>query len=279
MKLDAAAIVLRPRGVAEVFDLACRFCSVHAGVYLRLGAAVLLPGHALCLALHHALDWGWGATWLAAAALATVAQGAFTVLVSRLLFAEALSARAALAAFGRRLGPYLGALLVSRFLLAAACLPAFLGLPFAWPPLLFQHEATLLEGAGPLASVSRSSRFVKGRGGVAFQALLLLLLAQAAFVGAAELFGDGLTDGILQIGNPFGSLLEDGGTPFALLGFFASVPYVATARFLQYIDLRTRADGWDVQVRFLALAAREPEPAPHAGPARPARGPSPKRAA
>ena len=30
---------------------------------------------------------------------------------------------------------------------------------------------------------------------------------------------------------------------------------VATARFLAYIDGRTRQDGWDIQLRFMAIAA------------------------
>jgi hypothetical protein len=250
-----------------VMDLACRFGAVHAGRYVRVGVAVLLPCFALCLALRYALDWSWMHTWIAAAALATIAQGAFTVLVSRLLFAEALAAREVLSAFGRRLPSYLGALVVSRAVLGASCLPLFLLLPFAWTLMLFQHEASLLEGAGPIASARRSARFIKNRGGTGFQLLLLLLLAQAGFVVAAELFGDGVIDGILQLGQPFGSLLSDGGTPFALLGFFVSVPYVATARFLEYIDVRTRADGWDVQVRFMAIATKgptqaDPRPAP-----------------
>jgi hypothetical protein len=41
-----------------------------------------------------------------------------------------------------------------------------------------------------------------------------------------------------------------------LLGLFASVPWVSALRFLTYIDTRTRRDGWDIQVRFLALEHR-----------------------
>ena len=36
-------------------------------------------------------------------------------------------------------------------------------------------------------------------------------------------------------------------------------PWVATARFLQYVDGRTRADGWDIQLRFMAIAAADGE--------------------
>jgi hypothetical protein len=37
------------------------------------------------------------------------------------------------------------------------------------------------------------------------------------------------------------------------------IPYVATARFLAYLDLRTRSEGWDIQTRFAAIALRAAE--------------------
>ena len=36
----------------------------------------------------------------------------------------------------------------------------------------------------------------------------------------------------------------------------------ATARFLAYIDGRTRQDGWDIQLRFMAIAAASEETTP-----------------
>ena len=81
------------------------------------------------------------------------------------------------------------------------------------------------------------------------------LAAMADIIG--EIVGQAVLDDIFQAGKPFGSMLEDHGSPFALLGFLLSVPVVATARFLSYIDTRTRADGWDIQVRFLGIASKE----------------------
>jgi hypothetical protein len=259
VKLDAAAIVLRPRSVAEVMDLACRLMAVHLGLYLRVAAAVLVPCFGLCLAARYALGWGWPETWILAATLAAVAQGAFTALVGRLLFAETLTAREVLSAFRKRLASYLGALIFTRIALALSAL-LVVTLPMLWTRILFVHEASVLEGATPVDAASRSSRFIKGRGSVAFQTWLLLLCAQGAFIIGAELLGDGIVDGVLQLGEPFGALLDEGGTPFSLFGFFASVAYVSTARFLEYIDMRTRADGWDIQVRFMEIAAREGAP-------------------
>jgi len=258
VNLGAAAVVLRPRSLGEILDLACRLSfSVAFRLYLALTALVLLPCLAGCLALRHAAEWAWPSVWAVAISLGALAQGVFTLAVGRLLFSEALGARQVLRLFLRRLPSYLGMLTASRVLLGLAASPFFLGLPFAWPRLLHVHEASLLEGAGATDSIRRSGRFVAGRGGGAFAILLALLFTQAGFVIVTEVLGQGLVDEVLQLGKPFGELFKQGGSAYALVGFFLSVPYVATARFLAYIDARTRADGWDIQLRFMNVVAHE----------------------
>lgn len=257
MNLGASAIVLRPRGLAEIFDLACRLCGLIAlRLYAWLAALVLFPSFAGCLALRYGAGWSWPAVWLIAVVIAGIVQGVYTVAVGRLLFSEGLGVREVLAQFGRRLGPYLAMLFVSRVLLVLSAF-ALVGPLLAWPRLLYAHEASLLEGAGSIDAIQRSNRFVTARVGLAFGVLLALVLAQAGIVVTAELLGQGIVDDLFQLGAPFGKLFSDGGLPYALAGFFLSVPYIATARFLSYVDARTRADGWDIQVRFLAIAARE----------------------
>ncbi len=100
---------------------------------------------------------------------------------------------------------------------------------------------------------------MKGRGAQAFGLLVLLLAGQLGAVLICEILGQSLLDDVLQLGEPLGAAFSDGGSPFALAGLLASVPFVSTARFLQYIDTRTRADGWDIQVRFLAVNAKDAE--------------------
>jgi hypothetical protein len=256
MNLGASAIVLRPRALAETLDLACRLsCSLALGLYLRLAAVVLLPCLLGCLALRYALDCTWNLVWMTAITLGAITQGVFTVAIGRLLFSEALTTGGVLRLFGRRLGSYLVMLFLSRALLAISALPFFLGLPFAWPRLLVVHEASLLEGASPGDAISRANRFIVGRTMQAFLAILAFLALHAGISITAELLGQGLVNELLQLGTPFGELFKDGGSPFALAGFFLAVPYLATARFLYYVDSRTRSDGWDVQVRFMAIAA------------------------
>jgi len=257
MKLDRAAIVLRPRTVPEIVDLAFRLsCSFALPLYSKLSAFVLLPIFALAMALHYAGEWSWFWVWMVTIPAANLAQGAFTVAAGRLLFSEDLRVREVLGAFSKRLPSYTLALIVSRGILAAAML-IMVAVPFAWVGLLFVHEASLLEGAGPAQACQRASRFVRGRGWPAFGLLMLLLAGQLGAVLVVELLGQSLLDDVLQLGKPFGSLWKDNGSPFAILGLLVSVPIVSTARFLHYIDTRTRADGWDVQVRFLSIAAKD----------------------
>ena len=249
MNLRAAAVVLRPRELSEQLDLACRLCvSTAFDLFLRLSAVLLLPVFLGCLLLRHAGGWSWVAVWTLVIIVGNLLQGVFTVSVGRLLFSEELTTRKALRLFAARLGSYVTTLFLSRVLIAASFL-------LAWPRVVFVHEACLLEAAGPGTAIRRSGRFVQGRAMAALGVLLALLLTQAAFVVTAELLGHGVVSEVLQLGKPFGSLFDDGGSPYALAGFLLSIPYVASARFLSYIDGRTRADGWDIQVRFLAIAA------------------------
>jgi hypothetical protein len=89
---------------------------------------------------------------------------------------------------------------------------------------------------------------------VSFLGLTIVL---AWFLGplVGDLLGQVVVNWILQAGRPFGSLWSDGGSIFALAGFFAVLPWIATARFLAYTNIRTRKEGWDIQLKFMAIAA------------------------
>ncbi len=258
MRLADARVVLRPRSQGELLDLAALWCfSADRWLYLRLAAIVLLPSLALCLGARWLGGWAWTSVWLLAAALATVCQGVFTVATSRAMFERDVPARAVLRQFVASAPRYLAALAISRVILAISAVTVAL-LPFAWARVAYVHEAVLLEGSGALAASSRAWRMGQAR---AIEVALLLGGLGLAFVVAtlaAELIGQGIVEFVLQLGRPLGSLFVDGVTPYALVGFHAAIPYVAVARFLGYIDERTRGDGWDIQLRFMALeAARE----------------------
>lgn len=259
MNLADARVVLRPRGEGELLDLAALWCfGADRLLYARLAAIVSVPSLLVCVAARWVLDGSWLQVWLLAAAMATLSQGVFTVATSRALFERDVSAWTIVRQFMGRVPAYVGALLVTRLILAAGALMVVL-LPGAWARVAFVHEACLLEGASSLTAAERAWRMARHRG----VDLLLLLgglgLALVASIGGVELLGHGLVEFVLQLGRPFGSLLSDGGSLYALIGFHVAIPYIAVARFLGYVDQRTRGDGWDIQLRFMALVAQGSE--------------------
>jgi hypothetical protein len=260
VNLDAARVVLRPRSLSEILDLGLRFMTAPAAkLYAKLGALTLVPAWALCVAARFLGEWPWESVWLLAVVLATPIQGVFTVAIGRMMFSEQVRTREVLGQTLRRLPAYVGTLIVTRIMIAFMSLGFFLVLPplWMWGRCAYVHEVCLLEQAGPIDAVSRAGRMVSRNAMGAVGLLLLLSLTAVGFVLVAEaLINTGLLKFVLQLGLPFGSLFDEGGSAAALLGMFLVVPYWATVRFLAYIDLRTRRDGWDVQLRFMAIQAR-----------------------
>lgn len=251
MNLAHANIAIRQRSVLESVDLSLPFVlRLGRGVYLRLMLATLLPTWVLCGILGYALEVHWGWLWLLALMLHSLFQGVFTLAAGQLVFEDSVSVRQILKKFARKLPSYVAGLAYTRTVIVLSSLTFFLLLPIAWVRLAYAYEVMLLEGA-PFGSLwSRCSALVKGQTGIALQMLTCLLSIVLASILCSELLGLGLVSYLLQLGSPFGSLFDDGGSLFALLGLFVSTPLVATARFLAYIDGRTRRDAWDVQVRF-----------------------------
>jgi hypothetical protein len=126
-------------------------------------------------------------------------------------------------------------------------------IPFLSARLLYLPEITLLEGSGLLRAVERGARLTRNRLAQALETCVLLLMVWAAFMLGAEVTGRALQIDLLSLPQP-ADALSDGGSWFALCGFFLAVPFIATARFLAYIDNRTRREAWDVQLRFTELA-------------------------
>ena len=60
MDLMRARVTLRERPLLDVFDLALRFCTVHARAYAKMSLAVLVPAFALSWAVAHEGGWWLG---------------------------------------------------------------------------------------------------------------------------------------------------------------------------------------------------------------------------
>src|SRR5262249_6215194 len=104
----------------------------------------------------------------------------------------------------------------------------------------------------------RSQRVAQSDFGESLMMVVVGLVATAGAVLLSDYAGRSIIEELLQFRGP-PSMFVEGGSVLALVGLFGIVPYVATARFFTYLNIRTRAEGWDIQTRFAALAARSDE--------------------
>jgi hypothetical protein len=251
MDLRDARVVLRERRLLDVLDLSIRFLVSHAAPYAALAAIVLVPCGVLSLVI--AVHSGWALGWFVAIVLATFAEIPFTVLGSRLVFTPEISLETVLTLSLKKTPR----VLIARFLQAFSILAGLtiMLLPGVWVAVttVFLTEIIVLEEATVGAAFSRAQRMLNSRFGDALMVALLIsgLHAGAVWLGdraLATVFVD-----LFQI-TPPPKLGEPGGGVLGLCAYWLFVPYAATARLFAYLDLRTRSEGWDVQVRFAALA-------------------------
>lgn len=255
MSLDLlrARVAIRDRSFLDVLDLSLRFVATHAAIYARVSAVVLVPSLGLGIAAGQL--GGPVVGWAVAFGVALVAEIPFTVLASRLVFQDDVAARAVLADTLRDLPRLVGMRLVWLFGVAAAASCLVVPALYVGVAALYASEVMLLERARLGDALRRSHRiatsaFAEAWLGV-FAAIGLPLLA----IGAAEIGGRIALNEVLQF-RPPASLFETGWSVLAVTGWFAVLPYTTTARFFVYLNARTRAEGWDIQTRFAAIAAR-----------------------
>ncbi len=243
-------LVLRERTVIEVLDLAVRFVSAHARIYARTALFVLVP--LAVLTELTAAFFGEGKAWLLALTCGLLAQMPFTLLASRVVFEDRVLVGRLLSDSVSASGRIIGARLIQGALAFFAGLVGVL--PALWPAsaLFFVPEVVLLEKSGPTAAASRANEIGSRQRGEVVLSVVLVTLLQVGVIVLAELAGRLFLVDVLQVNGA----IEWSGHPFGRIGFWIFVPYLATARFLLYLDARTREEGWDVQMRFAALAAR-----------------------
>ena len=258
MSLDVmrARVAFRDRAFIDVMDLALRFVVVHVRLYARVALMVVVP----CVALTYAIASleGWVAGWIAAIVLAFVAQVPFTVLASRVVFQEKVRAREVLRAALADLPRIMVMRVLWTGMIGASGL--LLIAPAGWVASVFgfTNEVMLLERAPIGQSFARSNRVASSSLPDAMLGLVLAMAVPLVSVLLADIGGRQLIGELFQFRAP-ASMFSEGGSFLALLGWFAAVPYVATARFFVYLNVRTRVEGWDVQTRFAALASRAEE--------------------
>jgi hypothetical protein len=248
-----AHLELRDRPLVDVLDLGVRFIAAHPAKYAWLTAIVIVPWFLVTWLVGAAYDWGLA--WVIAISAGLFAQAPFTLLASRLVFEDKVPLGAVMADAMKAVPKLLLVRLGQLALVAlGACVFGVLAF-WAGAVLLFATEAALLERSSAGGALGRANRIVTGNGGEAVLALVFLLKLEIVFVLMGEYAGRSILEDLLQVNAP-AKMFDVGGSPLALAGFWLFVPYLATARFLAYINMRTRAEGWDVQTRFYAIAAR-----------------------
>jgi hypothetical protein len=253
MNLLESRIVLRERPLLDVLDLALRFVASSAKPYGLLSLVSLVPSFAVVWASLH--FGGPIVAWAVAIFFGLLVEPLYTVLASRLVFAPSTKLRDVFSTVLRR-GVTLGAIRVLQCV-ALSLTSVVLFVPGLWVVgvLLFVIEATLLENATFGKAIERSRRIAGADMGDALLATILLFGGHASFVIAFDAAGRAVVETILQ-STPPRALFDVGATPLALFAFLAYFPFLATARFLVYLNLRTRSEGWDIQTRFTGIAAR-----------------------
>lgn len=253
MDLMRARVSLRERTLIDVVDLSVRFCGAHARAYGIVTLGILAPACVVSWAV--ARLGGWWIGWTAAVVIAAFAEVPFLVLASRLLFEERAPIGTVLRQSSAALPRVAAGLLAELLLLALSA--AFLGIPwlFFGPALLFLVEVLVLEKARTTEGYRRTLRIGMAHFGAAMAAAILVGVLRVGGPLVADVAGRELLERVLEIRAPRPAW-EAGGSALALFGWWAAVPLVATVRFFEYIDCRTRSEGWDIQMRFAALAAR-----------------------
>jgi hypothetical protein len=252
--LVRARVALRERPLLDVLDLSIRFCVVNAAPYARLSAVALVPAFALSWAA--ARLGGWLGGWPVALGLAALVDALFVALAARLVFADETRVRDVVRASLTAM-PRLAAVRLAQafgFVLSLA----LLGMPWLWigGVFLFLPEVVVVERATVGVAWRRAYRLAGAQLGIASAAMLLLSVFVVGAALVADAAGREILGSLLEL-RPPEPVFHGGVSALALLGFWSVLPLRATIRFFVYLDIRTRAEGWDIQTRFAALAARE----------------------
>jgi hypothetical protein len=259
MNLVAARVTLRERPLADVLDLALPLCLANIRPLVVLAAVALAPIGALAGWLRLAQGWSWPALWLLVLEASFATEGLFTLAFGELMFQSPAEVRAGalVRTWGGRFPSFVFALLARQVRLAVSAVLVFV--PFlAAPSSLFVGEVVLLERAPHGKSWGRSSALAAGHRGFALGLWFATLALPAIGAIVVDQIGNAALGFGLQLGRPTGDLFHDGGSGLAVAGALMAAPIAAAARYLGYISLRTRKEGWDIQIRFMALAAGRP---------------------
>lgn len=257
MNPNRCRVVLRARSPLEVFDLTLVFVRENRSLFIKLWAILLAPFAVVTLPLCWFLE-GHAALLLLPLILMPFVQAPFTLAGGTLLFQEQTTVGEVAGQCRKASGAFFGRLVLGVLGVVTTLCTFGYGVFLVMPALLYISETSLLERVGVERGIKRSLRLAGGNIPVAVAGAVgqVFLTVWMAFVFDAA--GTVLLSTTLQLGTPFGSVLAGQVTPFFLWGMLAAQPLQALYRLLLYVDVRTRIEGWDLQVSLRAAGlARE----------------------
>ncbi|MFO0723547.1 MAG: hypothetical protein U1E65_07195 [Myxococcota bacterium] len=267
-----ARVVLRPRSIDEVMDLALSYVRTFRRDFARLLLALVLPAMAVIAALKYFLQLDWFQVWVLAFVFAPLLERVTIAYAGRHLFGNKPSLwtagkqalrRPFLALFAACLIPlpWVPTLMTafddSVWLSLSALMLFFWVFVLAWA--LYLSVVVVLEGLPLFAAMRRAGVLISYRMGRAIGFVGLSTFTRVLFALVAELSVAFLVSFLLQLGNPLDTLWENFGSWASVTGYLVAAPFVALARLFDYVDGRTRLEGWDIQVRLKAIATRAKE--------------------
>jgi hypothetical protein len=237
-------VVLRPRSLSETGDLTSAVLRRHPAAYAKLLPWVLVPAVGSWL-LHRFAGWGPDEALLLEIGLLSLGSGVYTLLAGDLMLQSDVKLGELQKRYAKLLPGYLFKRVASWVTLVLS-----LFLAFGWSA--FVPEAALLERGSLGASMSRSAALLRSTPGRTITWGAVALAIMNVGVIAAELGYHELRS-MLGLAKDLDTLSTKQFSWAPFVGLALAVPYLATMRFLLYIDCRTRREGWDLQVQMAAL--------------------------
>jgi hypothetical protein len=259
VKLSELQVEIRPRTSGQTLAMAARMLQHRPGPLLA-GCACYAVG-TFALAYLMLRVWHWHPAWafLLVPLLSPVFSAPLLTSVGHLVFTPKVSFGLVARETTRRFFPFLFLFLLNRLILVVGLFALVVPGLYVWRSSWFLGPIVLLEGSTVSTSFRRGRRFAAGfHGHVLAHAantaalLVYLSLAIAALVHflMVKLFGLSFT----ALANL--ALLDNYYSLLLLGGFALAAPLATLVWFFVYLDVRTRKEGWDLEIAFRARAAQ-----------------------
>ena len=259
MRPEALQVEIRPRTAGHVIALTTRMLQLRARPLLAAWATCSIAISAVALLLLVWLQWNPLLVWLLVLTFGSMFAPPVVATIGMLVFSPKVKLRDVVSMSLRRALPYWLAFIPMRLatLVAAAGLlvPGY----YVWRQAWFLGPVVLLEGTGVADSLKRASRFAIGYHGhvAAHAAHAGALLCYFSFTFASLVFV--LLKTVIGANVPAIDRLlvyEHLNHAVGMIGFALAVPFVTMMWFFVYLDVRTRKEGWDLEIAFRASAEK-----------------------